>query len=105
VLTSCHQQGSSNAAAGEERDPLKEAVTNYCSHYNTNTNTPHPFETNPPREGQEGEADDMDTDEDTAMQGGQLEAGSFTSGVLAEALRNANLSAPSDQSQREDGKG
>jgi hypothetical protein len=102
VLTSCHQQGSSSAAAAEEEDPLKEAVTSYCNHYGTNTSTTHPFETHPTREGQEGETDDMDTDEDAKLH--QQETGSFT-GVLAEALRNANLSTASDQSQCEDGKG
>jgi NADH/NAD ratio-sensing transcriptional regulator Rex len=104
VLTSCHQQGSSNAAATEEEDPLKEAVATYCNHYNTNTSITNLFDTHPAREGQEEETDDMDTDEDAEMQGIEQETGSFT-GVLAEALRNANLSTASDQSQCEDGKG
>lgn len=113
MLTSCHQQGSSNAAAamkeGQEDYPQREAITKYCNlHHATNSSTSNPVDTSSTNDGQEEEEEeqtDAETDEDNATQGVEQEAGSFTSGVLAEALRNANLSTPGDQAKAEGGKG
>jgi hypothetical protein len=106
VLTSCHQQGSSNATTmkeGEEDHPHPDTFTNYYNHYNnTNTNTP---DKDPTEQRQQG-AMDTEADEDTTMKGvEQQQAGSFTSGILAEALRKAYLSTTGDQVQGEKGKG